>query len=377
LSSKLPTHVRRKLTAILHWWLRQWSELLPERSVKWFVAPGRPILVVACDESGPTLSLMDDARGLTGSTLIRSTVDPSHQIDEFLAVHGFDRQTVRVAVRIAQEKVFHRTMVLPLEAEGALEQIVAQDLARKTPFRAAEVYQGYRADRSIDPDKIVVRQWITRRAYVDEVATAFELKAESVSLLFTGDRDLTSVEPSFVSLRSDQSAGSTWLKRTALALSLSACTLALVAAGRNYLEQEIAMEQVQSQLAIAKGKAQRVRATMDKIEQIQAGLNRLRSRKANSPGLLDVWQEMTRVLPAHSWLIEMRMTETPRRAEPQVTIMGFSAAATQMVGLVEQSPLFGEAALTAPVALDPTEGRERFTLQAMAKRREPVKEAMR
>jgi general secretion pathway protein L len=80
-----------------------------------------------------------------------------------------------------------------------------------------------------------------------------------------------------------------------------------------------------------------------------------------------VWHELTRVLPAHSWLTELRLSETPDKTQ-QVAMNGLSAAASSLVGLIDQSPLFGETSLTAPIATDPIEGRERFALQAKIKR---------
>jgi general secretion pathway protein L len=43
---------------------------------------------------------------------------------------------------------------------------------------------------------------------------------------------------------------------------------------------------------------------------------------------------------------------------------GLSSGAADLVALVDKSPLFADAALTAPIAQDSTEQRERFTLQA-------------
>jgi hypothetical protein len=47
---------------------------------------------------------------------------------------------------------------------------------------------------------------------------------------------------------------------------------------------------------------------------------------------------------------------------------GFSAAAASLVGLLDGSPLFAEAALVGPITVDATEGRERFIIQAKVKR---------
>ena len=82
---------------------------------------------------------------------------------------------------------------------------------------------------------------------------------------------------------------------------------------------------------------------------------------------------LTRILPSHSWLTEFRVTETPGGREMQINLSGFSRAAPSLVGIVDRSPLFVDAALSAPVALDATEGRERFALQAKVRRADLVK----
>src|SRR5262249_31364849 len=130
-------------------------------------------------------------------------------------------------------------------------------------------------------------------------------------------------------------------------------------------------------LAAAKSRAQQVRAAMDKLERKQAVLLRLRSQKAELPGLLDVWDEATRLLPSHSWLSELRLQDAPHDKSRQVTMAGFSAAASSLVGLLDRSPLFVDASLTAPIALDPVEQRERFALQAQLRSRGRIERASR
>ena len=116
---------------------------------------------------------------------------------------------------------------------------------------------------------------------------------------------------------------------------------------------------------------------MEKIEKNRSTLARIRLQKSEMPGLLDVWEETTRVLPSHSWLTELRLTEVPEKNDQLVAMTGFSAEATNLVGLIDRSPMFADASLTSPVALDPIEGRERFALQAKLRKSGPFKEAAR
>jgi general secretion pathway protein L len=89
--------------------------------------------------------------------------------------------------------------------------------------------------------------------------------------------------------------------------------------------------------------------------------------------LLDVWEEVSRILPLDSWLTELRLSEVGQKQDQQlVVITGLSTAAADLVALVDKSSLFIDAALTAPIALDSIEQRERFTLQAKLRQKRQI-----
>lgn len=147
-------------------------------------------------------------------------------------------------------------------------------------------------------------------------------------------------------------------------MACTAVVLGLVAGGQRYWRQNIIVDDLQTQVANVRAKAQRVRELVDKLKEKQDALAHLRLRRSNAPGLIDLWAEATRILPSQTWITELRLTETQDRREQQAVFIGFSAAAPSLVGVIDGSPLFSDAALTAPVSLDPIEKVERFTLQA-------------
>jgi general secretion pathway protein L len=125
---------------------------------------------------------------------------------------------------------------------------------------------------------------------------------------------------------------------------------------------------------IANRKAQQVRLLVDQLRERRDALARLRLQRSEAPGLVDLWEEVTRILPGHSWLTEFRLTEGAATREEQITMIGFSSAAPGLVGIVDGSRLFFDAALTSPVAFDASEGRERFSLQAKVRSSDALKE---
>ena len=80
-------------------------------------------------------------------------------------------------------------------------------------------------------------------------------------------------------------------------------------------------------------------------------------------------------MPSHSWLTELRLSEEPGKGERQLALAGFSAAAANLVTLLGQSTFFADARLTAPILIDPVEGKEHFALQVRIKQRDRIKAA--
>jgi general secretion pathway protein L len=254
-------------------------------------------------------------------------------------------------------------LTLPLEAGDSIDEIVAESLLKKTPFKPDDIYCDHVALKATEGNKISVWQWVARRNLVHESLSRLQVNSENVALV-VGDHDTVGGgPPPAIKLRPRTQVRKSLVKNYALALTCSAGVLALVAGGLRYWHQQTILDHLETQTAAIKSKAQRVRALVDRLQEKQNVLHHLRRQRDNVPGLIDVWEEATRVLPSHTWLTELRL-ETSGKQEQQMIIIGFSAAAPSLVGIVDSSSLFSDAVLTAPVSLDPVERVERFALQA-------------
>jgi general secretion pathway protein L len=369
-----------KLPVLLHrlggWWLAEFLNLFPERTVEFLSGRGRALLVVAADQDGAALELLNAARVPTASERITPANDVLAEIDRFLRSHGIERKDADIGLRLPADNVFCRQLLLPGEAVSAIDAIVAQDLAKKTPFKLEDIYCDHLAVEGDDGKRITVWQWITRRKHVDEVLLPLKIDIEQLAFIVCDGPTAGRPAP-FINLRPKALARNSWDQRTALVLCCSAVMFALLAGGLKYWNQQTAIDRLETQVAAASGKAQQVRALVDQLQEKKNVLLRLRLQRSETPGLVDLWDEVTRVLPSHSWLIELRLVETAGKREEQVVISGFSSAAPSLVGIIDSSPLFFDGALTSPIAVDATEGRDRFALQAKVKMPDVFKEASR
>ncbi|HEY7550094.1 MAG TPA: PilN domain-containing protein [Hyphomicrobiaceae bacterium] len=344
------------------WWLKEFLGLFPQRVADWLVDSGGRALVLAPGADAVAFHLKTDRGRLLASSQIGRGDYSTDLIDEFLRHHRCSRAQASIGLSLPQEHIFCRSFALPLAARRALYAVAVQDLLAKTPFELDDIHHGHRVRR--EGDRFVVSQWVVRRAHVAAAAQALGLAADEIGFIECPDAGADDAPASIVTKRSSAVGRNRWAHRVAFGLACTALLLAVTVLATRYQGQQVLLDGLQAEIAAATGKARRVLGAIDKLRQEQAVVQRLRAER-NAPGLLDVWEEATRVLPAHTWLSELRLSETPEGR--QVVLSGFSATAAGLVPLLDGSPMFAEAALVGPVTMDPAEGRERFIIQAKLK----------
>lgn len=352
---KASEHVR----AFGHWWLQEFLALFPQPVADWLIERRSRTLVIALEPDAVILQLVSDRRRLVASSRVSKEEYSPTSIDAFLKSHRLKRRDLPLGLSLPSGSVFSRSFALPLETRRSLDAIVAQDLVAKTPFQLDAIHHAHVARRV--GDKLLVWQWVARRTHVEEAAQALDLDPGEVAFIESpGARHDDGPLP-VIALRQGAAGRSRWVQRISLVLAVAALALTATAVGAKLDRQQQLLDGLDAQIAAARTKARAVLSAIEKLEAEQARLQRLRSGRGE-PGLLDLWEEATRILPAHTWLSELRLNETPEGR--QVVMTGFSAAAASLVSLIERSPLFGEASLAGPVSVDQAEGKERFVIQA-------------
>lgn len=365
LKSRIPMSL--PLNRFSAWWRKEFLSVFPERAVEWLMGNSRKVLIIVPAGTFTDIELIGDARRNLGSERVDTNIFSTAAIDRFLSERNLDRSTISIGVRLLPNQIFHRTLMLPVQAEQQFDQIATRDLTTKTPFRLQDIYVGSACTQTSDSKTVTVYQWIVLRRIAQDAFSDLKLSIEDIDFVETSPD--ANVVPN-IPLRSGGNHGVSWTSKTIRGLIISAVLLASIAAITEYWRQQSALDTLGTKIATARVNAQRVRAIIDKLEQQQAMVFQLRSRKSDTPGLLDLWEETSRLLPSHSWLTELRLSQIPTGSTQQISMAGFSSAASTLVGLVDQSALFTEASLTAPVTLDPTQGQERFSLQAKLRYRD-------
>src|SRR5581483_7030293 len=346
-----------------NWWLKELLNLLPERAAEWLSDHGRAKLFLTPTERGSILDLRSSRDVLISSDSVDRNTLTLEAIDQFMRAHEVDPKDTDVGLLLPESLIFSRQLYLPLEAAGAVDAIVSQDLARKTPFKPHDVYSDYATVPGNPKAKIVVHQWIVQRQFVEEALSDLDIDLARIAFVAARATGPNGPAP-YIKLAGGGDAPNRWLRRMTLAFSCSAVLLAIVAGSLKYWTQQVEMDRLATEIAIKNKMAQQVRLLIDQSQSRKSALLHFRLQRRETPGLLDVWEEVTRILPGHTWLTELRVAEVGAKHEDQITLSGFSGAAPSVVSTIDSSPLFFDAALTSPIAFDPGESRERFSMQA-------------
>jgi len=257
-------------------------------------------------------------------------------------------------LRLPAARVLRKRIDLPAAAGENLREVLSFDVDRQTPFAADQVYFDY-AVREIDRKE--------GRMFVDFVAAPRELVDNGAALVRDiglvprcvavdwrgGDGPAVNLMP-----RSREPAGPKVLRPLTVALAALACGLAVAAVAIPLRQREAIAEDLGERVAEQRKRADVARRLETRIEQLTKQSRFIIDRRAARPLTVEVLDELTGVVPDDTWLFRLRTNGH------EVQIFGYSAAATALIGLIEQAPLFEDAQFRAPLTRDARTDAERL-----------------
>ena len=341
----------------LAWWFKELAGLIPARLRGALEGSAGGALL---DLSGPEI-VLSRLSGRSWRELGR--VDPQG-LNEPAQARAFARlikkaklDELDVVLRLPASTALRKTLSLPLAAEENLRQVLTFEMDRHTPFSADEVYFDYRVRmRHAETGRMEVELVTVPRKVMDERcerAAAWGVVPDVVDIGGEDASEGINLLPAENGVNGGRRVGG-------LSLFLAAVAAALIAVAV-YLPLEAQQREMQAfSVALTKAKAE-AGAAMElrrEIDRLVEESQFLVTRKQKSVKATEVLDELTSILPDGTWLRQFKIKDRELR------ISGFSQAASNLIGLIEQSALFANARFTSPVTQDRREGLERFNIAA-------------
>jgi len=340
----------------LKWWGEELRKAMPAQ-FRARMQYARRRLLIQIGDMDIALSI-DDATAIQSLDSFSSDQDVQLQqqrIRELLQQHELTE--VQRDLLLPEAVVLRTEVVMPLAAEANLRQALGYEMDRHTPFQAEEVFYNWRIlNRDRESGQLHFELYVTPREPVE--AQIERLK--QLGLAPTGVDVATHDGPLGINLLPEplryhivnQQVRVNWVI-AAIAAFLMAFVMAQSLWLREHQIQTIgeAIDSVRAEALVV----QQIRKQIDDASEA-AGF--LQSRKVQNGYKVEVLAELTRILPADTFLDRLSMhAETTQ-------MQGKSANAQGLIELINDSPYFENASFRGPTRLDNRSRKEIFDLSA-------------
>jgi general secretion pathway protein L len=344
---------RVNVSGFLQWWVGELIALLPPRIRR--VVVGRQQRLVL-DMTGENVTALCH-RGSSPQVLGRFAIaqlgaEEVANLRQQLGVAA--GRCPDTTVRLPPDLALQKELTLPLAAEENLRQVLAFEMDRQTPFKADQVYFDYDVlTRDSAARRLRVRLATVPRKTLDTLLERLELvgiRPDRVDVTGNSAVNLLPAER-----RPVHSQGQ---RRVNSALGAAVVLLALASAVIPLWQQRELVLELRPRVAAAQSEAEQVMALRDKLERAVKESRVVLDKRRKTPLVIDVLNEVTRLLPDGTWLSSLELKGNELR------IQGESTGASALVGVLEASPRFSQVHFSSPVTQNPATGRERFQLSA-------------
>lgn len=346
------------LPAFLGWWGGELRGLLPLRWRHWFGTGADWHLL---QRSGMQWTLR---RAGHGEVLARwdddSVETPAIGVGHAAlnaALQKVDREDLRLALLLPPATVLRRTLALPLAARDNLQQVMAFEMDRQTPFSAAQVYYAVRELDAPAGGRFHAELVAVTRGTLDPLLARLRelgVSIDAVDLAVGNDRLGVNLLPAEQTPRHVRPR-----RRLNLALAAGCVLLLVMVLGQWLHNRQAALEQMRSEVESMRGDAQQVAALRTQLQDNTGAASFLVRRKKDTSSMLGVLQDITQRLPDSAWLERFNVDNTG-----QVGMQGQSQQAVKLLDVLKDSRLITNASFQGSIQPDPATGKERFYLTA-------------
>ncbi|MGH8159472.1 MAG: PilN domain-containing protein [Rhodanobacter sp.] len=345
------------LPDFLDWWGGELRGLLPLRWRHWFGAGADWHLLrhtgmqwTLCRAGhGEVLARWDDSVETPASGIGQAALNA--------ALQKIDREDLRLALLLPSATVLRRTLTLPVAARDNLQQVMAFEMDRQTPFSAAQVYYAARELSAPAGGRFHAELLAVTRGMLDPLLARLRelgVSIDAVDLAVGDDRLGVNLLPPEQTPRHARPR-----RRLNLALAAGCVLLLVLLLGQWLHNRQAALGQMQTEVDSMRGEAQQVAALRTQLQDNAGAAGFLTQRKKNTIAMLSVLQDVTQRLPDSAWLERFNVDNTG-----QVGMQGQSLQAAKLLDTLKDSRLITNASFQGSIQPDPTTGKERFYMTA-------------
>jgi len=339
------------LRDFLTWWIGQLADSIPEGWRRF--SPSGDALVIA-----PVGPLANGVETVAASLRRNGKETPLGRFGTSGGgLAGLPRPNGKPAVlQLSEADVLRKTVTLPLAAERHLDQVLAFEMERETPFRADEIFWNHSvAERDRQRGQLSVRLLLIPRENLSAL-----LGALSHAGILPKRAEIGRDQGCYLPLDADggrlhDSSGARFLRWPAVALCGG---LAAAAIAMPFVTQSFAIAQLDQKVAAGREAAAEAENLRREIEHLSGTADLIESERDKAGRPLATLAALTSLLPDDTFLTELQLQQQ------KVIVSGRSASASRLIGALATGNHLRNPAFAAPVTRIEATRSEVFTITA-------------
>ena len=338
------------------WWIEELRLALPE---SWQARLQHAMRRVALQyRDGALMVLADENRRLTRLGELPASLDARvqrQQAEDLLEQNDLDEAPCFLL--LDSERFLVREVSLPMAAEANLRQVLTFEMDRQTPFRASAVYFDWNVlERGAAGGQLRLQLFVIPRVEVDAAARQVDSRGFRLSGIDVREGD-TSLGLNLLPQEQRYKVINRKARANLVLAGVGVVLLALTMTLSLYLRGHQVAE-LEDAIANVRGEANQVARIRTQIENATEAAGFLAMRRAESPLVVELLADITRILPDDTYLDRLVIGKT------SVQMQGKSQNAQQLIELVNRSDYMESAAFRGSTRLDARSGLEIFEINA-------------
>ena len=265
----------------------------------------------------------------------------------------------QIILLVADEKVLKKTILLPPAALENLREVLGYEMDRRTPFSVEQVYFDYLIENNGGGDnQLKVQLFASPKEHIDQMLKlldSWNIGLNEINVINPGININTL---NLLPAEKRKSGNGNQATKSTLLLVVTAFCLFLAALYVPLIKQGNLLSQLETEIANSRDVVTKLKdlklhkeALFDKASFL------ISKRKANVP-VIDILNELTRIIPDDTWLIRFSLTNG------EIQLQGESTVASSMIQTIESSDILTEVKFRSPVINNETTQKDKFNISA-------------
>jgi general secretion pathway protein L len=324
-----------RLRSFWRWWSGELLELLPENAQK-AITQRQQKLYVEVDSDKLLLSL---GNHVAQREILRLGIETADAEDA-----DIPRDVQQTILLLPDDKVLAKRITLPAAAEENLREVLGFEMDLHTPFESSEVYYDYTViGRDSNRQQVTVDLVYAPRDAVDELLEGASNLGMNTDVVTCRRRDNANLQPVNLLPQEKRRSRRLNVKNLNLALTALLAVLLIAAITVPIVQKNRAIEALEAQVTAAGTEAREGAELRRDLETMADASQFLVEKKASDVMIVELIDEISRVLPDHTWIARLDLKGS------ELQIQGQSSAASSLIAIIESSPWFEDVRFGSPV----------------------------